>query len=119
MAMPVPDAPVTERATRESGAIYVIVWIALMVLALISYLFSLAHLGALDEVLALLIALVKTVLVALFFMELIHHRFVNTLILIVSGGFVVLLVSLMVADIRTRHTFPPAPLPVLDETARK
>ena len=38
---------------------------------------------------------------------------------IVSGGFVVLLLSLMVADVVTRHTFPKGQLPVIDGTARK
>jgi cytochrome c oxidase subunit IV len=69
--------------------------------------------------LALAIAVVKTVLVALYFMELAYHRFVNTLVLVVSGAFVVLLVSLMVADVTTRHTFPKGPLPIQDGTARR
>jgi cytochrome c oxidase subunit 4 len=90
-----------------------------MALALISYLLSRAHLGGLDVALALLIALAKTVLVALFFMELVEQRFVNTLVLIVSGALAVLLLSLMVADVSTRHTFPKGPLPVVDQTARR
>jgi cytochrome c oxidase subunit 4 len=97
----------------------VVVWVALVALALASYLLSRAHLGRIDVAIALGIAIVKTVLVALYFMELAYHRFVNTLVLVVSGAFVVLLVSLMVADVATRHTFPKGPLPVQDGTARR
>lgn len=92
---------------------YVIVWIVLMALTLISYLVSLAHLGGLDIVVALVIATVKTVLVLLFFMHLIEQRFVNAFAIMVSASFLVLLVSLMVSDVVTRHTFPRAPVPVM------
>jgi len=104
---------------HASSLRYVVVWLALVVLALLSYVLSRAHLGALDVFVALAIAVGKTVLVVLFFMELIEHRFANALVLIVSGGFIVLLVSLMVADVATRHTFPKGPLPIEDGTARK
>jgi cytochrome c oxidase subunit 4 len=90
---------------------YVLVWLALMILAALTFLLSRAHLGSLDIAFALVIAVAKTVLVVLFFMELIEHRFVNSMVLIVSASFVVLLVSLTVADILTRHTFPKGPLP--------
>lgn len=103
---------------EPSSLRYFAVWIALMALAILSYLLSRAHLGTLDVLVALGIAGAKTVLVALYFMELIEQRFVNALVLIVSAAFAVLLVSLMVADVATRHTFPKGPLPVLDETAR-
>jgi cytochrome c oxidase subunit 4 len=96
----------------------VIVWVALMALAFLSYGMS-GHLGSADVTFALGIAIVKALLVALFFMELIEHRFVNTLVCMVSAGFVVLLLALMVADVLTRHTFPRGPLPVIDETARE
>jgi cytochrome c oxidase subunit 4 len=92
----------------------VLVWVALVALALLSYLLSRAHLAAADVAIALAIAVVKTVLVALYFMELAYHRFVHALVLVVSGAFVVLLVSLTVADVVTRHTFPKGPLPIQD-----
>jgi cytochrome c oxidase subunit 4 len=60
---------------------------------------------------------VKSVLVVLFFMELIDQRFVNVMVCLVSAGFVALLLSLMVADVLTRHTFPRGPLPAVEETA--
>jgi cytochrome c oxidase subunit 4 len=110
----------TEAPLHGSSAFrIVVVWAALVALALLSYLLSRAHLGGIDIAIALAIAVVKTVLVALYFMELAYHRFVNALVLVVSGALVVLLVSLMVADVVTRHTFPKGPLPVQDETSRR
>src|SRR5258707_3023519 len=96
----------------------VVVWIALMALALLSFGLS-GHLGRYDVAFALGIAVVKSALVVLFFMELVEQRFINTMVCLVSAGFVVLLLSLMVADILTRHTFPRGPLPVVDETAAR
>ena len=96
----------------------VIVWIALMGLAFLSFAFS-GPLGRFDVSFALGIAAVKTVLVALFFMELIEQRFINVMVCLLSAGFVALLLLLMVADILTRHTFPRGPLPVIEETAAK
>ncbi|XYH98254.1 cytochrome C oxidase subunit IV family protein [Sorangium sp. So ce1128] len=90
---------------------YVIVWLVLMALTLVSYLASLAHLGGADIVVALLIAAVKTVLVLLFFMHLIEQRFANGLGMLIAMLFIVLLISLMVGDVMTRHTFPRAPVP--------
>jgi cytochrome c oxidase subunit 4 len=94
----------------------VLVWLALMALAAITLVLSGAHFGNLDIVFSLVIAVVKAVLVMLFFMELIEHRFVNSMIVVISAGFVVLLVGLTVADIITRHTFPKGPLPPPGET---
>jgi cytochrome c oxidase subunit 4 len=96
----------------------VIVWIALMGLAFLSFSLS-GHLGRFDVAFALAIAVVKSLLVVLFFMELFEQRFVNALVCLVSAGFVALLLLLMVADILTRHTFPRGPLPVIEETATK
>jgi cytochrome c oxidase subunit 4 len=95
-----------------------VVWIALMALALLSFELS-GHLGRFDVAFALGIAVVKSVLVVLFFMELIEQRFVNVMVCLVTAGFVALLLSLMVADVLTRHTFPRGPLPLVDETAAK
>jgi len=107
-------------SSRFSGArSHVLTWIALMILATLTLLLSRAHFGHLDIFFALIIAVVKTVLVALFFMELIEHRFVNSMVLIVSAGFVTLLISLTVADIVTRHTFPKGPLPEAAEVSAK
>ena len=104
--------------SHASSLRYLLVWLGLMVLALGSFLLSRAHLGPLDSLIALTIAAAKTALVVLFFMELIEHRFINSLVLIVSAGFVVLLVSLMVADVLTRRTFPRETLPTIEWSAK-
>ena len=102
----------TSSVSHSSSAMtHVLVWLALMILATLTLLLSRAHFGNLDIAFALVIALVKTLLVVLFFMELIEHRFINSMVLIVSAGFVALLVTLIVADIVTRRTFPKGPLP--------
>jgi cytochrome c oxidase subunit 4 len=51
----------------------------------------------------------KGTLVALFFMHLIEQRFVNRMVLLISVLFIALLVTLVVADVATRHTFPMGP----------
>jgi len=90
-----------------------------MGLALLSFLLSGTHHGAFDIVFALVIALAKTTLVALFFMELIEHRFINTMVVLVSAGLITLLLSLTVADIVTRHTFPRGPVPTTPQAATR
>ncbi|WP_437774163.1 cytochrome C oxidase subunit IV family protein [Sorangium sp. So ce1097] len=94
-----------------SSRTYVIVWLALMALTLVSYLLSLAHLGPADVVAALLIATVKTVLVLLFFMHLIEQRFANALPVLVAALLLGLLLTLMITDVTARGTTSVAPLP--------
>jgi cytochrome c oxidase subunit IV len=91
---------------------YVIVWLLLMALTLASFLLSLAHLGAADTVAALVIATAKTALVLLFFMHLVEQRAATSLVLVVVAFLLVLFLSLMVADVITRRTFPRGPVPV-------
>jgi cytochrome c oxidase subunit IV len=90
---------------------YVVVWVALLALTLSSFLLSLAHLGGLDIVLALLIAVIKSVLVGLFFMDLLDQRFTNWMVPAVAVSLVALLALLLSTDVATRQTFPRAPLP--------
>jgi len=59
---------------------------------------------------ALLIAAAKSTLVLLFFMHLVEQRFINGFVILVALGLIGLLLSLVAADILTRHTFPPTPL---------
>ncbi|XYH92630.1 cytochrome C oxidase subunit IV family protein [Sorangium sp. So ce1128] len=94
-----------------SSRTYVIVWLVLMALTLASYLLSLAHLGGVDVVAALLIATAKTVLVLLFFMHLIEQRFANALPMIVSALLLGLLLALMISDVTTRQTISRGPIP--------
>src|SRR4051794_14939928 len=101
--------------SHASTSRYVAVWIALLALTLLSFVLSRAHLGSLDVVLALLIATVKVLLVGLFFMHLAEERFSVGMVPAVSIFLVLLLIVFVVGDVATRHTFPPAPLPHIEE----
>jgi cytochrome c oxidase subunit IV len=86
---------------------YLIVWIALLVLTVVTYLASRVHLpGAWSITVALAIACAKGALVALFFMHLWDQRGANRLVFLTSLVFVALLVGLTVLDNATR--FPLA-----------
>ena len=100
-------------AKHTSVGVYVLVWLGLLLLTLLSFLLSRAGLGAVDAVVSLIIAAAKSALVGLFFMHLIEERFETAFVPIVSTGFVVLLVALVVTDVVTRHTFPKAPSPAI------
>jgi cytochrome c oxidase subunit IV len=93
---------------------YLLVWVALIALTLLSWLLSLAHLGSTDIAVALVIATAKTVLVMLFFMHLVEERFSIVVIPFVAAGFIALLIGLTVTDVATRLTFPKAPLLSVD-----
>jgi cytochrome c oxidase subunit 4 len=93
---------------------YLLVWIALLALTLLSFLLSRAHLGSTDIAVALIIAFAKTALVLLFFMHLVEERFSIVVIPFVAAGFIALLVGLTVTDVVTRVTFPVAPLLSVD-----
>jgi cytochrome c oxidase subunit 4 len=94
---------------------YVAVWIALLGLTATSYGTSRLHLGGADVFVAFAIALVKSGLVLLFFMHLVERPRTTVIAPFVGLAFVALLVSLVVVDVSTRHTFPAAPLPMAPE----
>ena len=93
---------------------YLLVWIALVALTVLSWALSLAHLGATDIVVALVIAAAKTTLVVLFFMHLSKERFSVALLPFVALALIGLFIGLTVVDVVTRHTFPRAPAPSVD-----
>jgi cytochrome c oxidase subunit 4 len=94
-----------ERHTH--GGRYVIVWIALLVLTVVTYFASRVHLpGGWHIAVALLIACVKGGMVALFFMHLWDQPGANRLVFMTSLVFVALLIGLTVLDNATR--FPLA-----------
>jgi cytochrome c oxidase subunit 4 len=101
--------------TLPSPVRYLAVWLALLALTAISFLVSLAHLGAVDVVVALVIAACKTLLVVIFFMHLGEERFSVAMMPCVAVFFIGLLVVLTALDVATRHTFPRGPSPNLDE----
>lgn len=94
---------------------YLLVWIALVALTVLSWLLSLAHLGSTDIAVALVIAVAKTTLVLLFFMHLAEERFSIVAIPALAMFFLLLLLGLTVTDVVTRRTYPKAPAPNVDE----
>jgi cytochrome c oxidase subunit 4 len=95
-----------------SGFGYVVVFAALLLLATASLLLSFVHWSASgDLVVALVFATVKALLVLFYFMHLVEQRFSNRVTVLVSVGFVALLVGLCAADVASRHSpraIPPA-----------
>lgn len=90
---------------------YLLVWLALMALALLSFGLSLIHLGPLDVLVSMTIAVAKSLLLVLFFMHLIEQRFANRIVPVVTILLVGILIGLTTADVLTRHTYPRAPAP--------
>ncbi len=88
---------------------YVICWAALAILTCTTYALSSVELGAWSLVVALFIAVIKGAVVALFFMHLWDHKGASRLVFVASLVFVMVLMTLVVADVSTRF---PAALPV-------
>jgi cytochrome c oxidase subunit 4 len=98
-------------AKHTSAGVYVLVWLALLALTLLSFMLSRANLGAAETAIALLIAAVKSILVGLFFMHILEDRLRTAFVPIISTAFVALLITLVVTDVLTRRTFPKTPVP--------
>ena len=99
----------TEKAHHTSALTYVITWVALVVLAVLTFLLSRANLGSFQVPVALIIAFIKGALVVVIFMHLLEHKPSNRIFFIVAVLFIVLLVSLTTADVSTR--------PAIDRTS--
>jgi|ADurb_Ile_03_Slu_FD_contig_21_2088200_length_484_multi_2_in_0_out_0_2 cytochrome c oxidase subunit 4 len=81
---------------------YILVWLALLVLTVVTWLVSYVHLGMLNVTVAMLIASMKALLVALFFM---HLRYENRLLwafAIIPLGFLTLIIGGTLADVLLR-----------------
>ena len=92
-----------ERMERAGAARYWIVWIALIVGTVATFLLSRVHLHSPYNLLvALFIACSKSALVVLFFMHLYDHGGANRLVFATSIVFVALLIGLVVMDNATR-----------------
>ena len=81
---------------------YWLVWVALMVLTLVTVITGRMHIPNFALALALLIATTKGLLVLLFFMHLVDHKGANRLIMGVSVIFVLLMLIMPMADLATR-----------------
>jgi cytochrome c oxidase subunit 4 len=91
---------------HHSALPYLLVWAALIVLTVTTYVTGRMHLGKWALPLALIIAVTKSLLVILFFMHLWEQKGANRIVIATSFVFVALLVSLTVGDVATR--FPLA-----------
>ena len=92
--------------THPSASRYLVCWLALALLTGLTFALSTVELGRWSLVLALVIAVTKATIVALFFMHLWDHRGASRLVLVTAVLFVAVLASLVVADVLTR--FPLA-----------
>jgi cytochrome c oxidase subunit IV len=88
---------------------YVVIWIALLILTVVTVLTGRMHLPDYGLLLALIIATVKGTLVALYFMHLSEHQGANRLVFGVSIVFVVLLIGFALMDLGTRFRLANPP----------
>lgn len=95
-----------EQAHEHSARPYIFTVIALFALTITTYTFAKHDFGRLSFMIAMAIALTKGTLVVLFFMHLKDQRGASRLTLIIAVLFVLLLISLVIADLSTR--FPLA-----------
>ncbi len=86
----------------HGAGLYAIIWLALMVLTVVTVVTGRMHLPTFGLMLALVIATVKGSLVALYFMHLADHQGANRVVFITSMLFVVLLLLFTLFDIGTR-----------------
>ncbi len=88
---------------------YVGTYLGLLALTALTFGISFAGLGRFEVVVALAIAIAKALLIVFIFMHLSEASFTNRFIALVAALFIVLIVSLTVADVATRRTFPVGP----------
>lgn len=81
-----------------------LVWIALVVLTITTYVTGRMHLGTWALPIALIIAVTKSLLVILFFMHLWEQKGANRIVIATSFVFVALLLSLTLGDVATRFS---------------
>jgi cytochrome c oxidase subunit IV len=98
-----------QKVNRRS---FFLVFAALIALAALSYALSFVPVGVLSVPLALSISMIKVILVAVFFMELVAQQFVNRFVVVAAVVMLSTLIALMAADVLTRQT-PPLLAPPL------
>jgi cytochrome c oxidase subunit 4 len=106
----VPSAEEERSSRRIPASRYYVVWVALLVLTAITIVVARLHLGhGYGLVVALVIAITKGSLVALFFMHLWDHGGANRLVLVTSLFFLCLLLGITLLDNISRFplTNPP------------
>jgi len=88
---------------------YLLVFLTLMGLTALTVWAAFQHFGPWNDVVALVIATTKALLVMLFFMHLRHSTSVVKIAMLSSLGFFLLLIAFVMADVWTRGVFE-APL---------
>ncbi len=91
-----------DNGEHHSALPYLLVWVALLILTLTTYVTGRMHLGTWALPLALTIAVTKSLLVILFFMHLWEQKGANRIVIGTSFVFVALIITLTVADVATR-----------------
>jgi cytochrome c oxidase subunit 4 len=85
-----------------SKTIYFLIFGALIVLTVVTYLVALVDLGALNVVVALAVAVTKAVLVVLFFMHVRHSTRLTKIVVIAGFFWLSILIVLTLSDYFTR-----------------
>ena len=93
-----------ENGEHHSALPYFLVWVALLILTVTTYVTGRMHLGTWALPLAMIIAVTKSLLVILFFMHLWEQKGANRIVIGTSFVFVALIIALTVADVATRFT---------------
>lgn len=81
---------------------YLLVWLALLVLTVVTWLVSYVHLGLMNVAVAMLIASFKAALVALFFMHLRHEHRLLWAFALFPLAFLALIIGGTLADVLLR-----------------
>lgn len=81
---------------------YIMVWLTLLILTVVTWLVSYVNLGMMNVVLAMLIASLKASLVALFFMHLRHENRLVLAFALFPLGFLLLIIGGTLVDILFR-----------------
>jgi caa(3)-type oxidase subunit IV len=103
MATALPDPVIEPSDDHEPGApVYVIVWLALVVLATVTLLVSRTVTGGFGLVVAFAIATSKAVLVVAYFMHLASGKPIYRIVFSIAMAFLILLVIGVLADVATR-----------------
>jgi len=102
-----PEAPAHRPAAQHdahehSATPYVVVWLVLCGLTLLTVMTGKQHLGAIALPLAIAIATTKSLLVLLFFMHLKEQKGIYGMIIFVSVLFALLLMGMTITDVATR-----------------
>src|SRR5690625_2243723 len=95
---------------RLTGRAFLLTWITLLSLSVLTLLLSFAPLGGFHVLVALLIAATKGALIILAFMHLSEQRSGNRVVLIFWLLLLMFLVTLTVADVATRHVTERPPV---------